>query len=120
MRYVIGIDTGTTGVKAKIYDTGGGIAAEAYREYGCLFPQPGWVEQDINMLSRANDEVLAEVIGRSGVNPRDIASIGFSTQRCLQMYVDAAGRLLRGGIGISWQDARCGAEVAWMNETIGV
>jgi xylulokinase len=118
--YVIGIDTGTTGVKAKIYDLTGRIVAEAYREYDCIFPQPGWVDQDIYMLSRSNDEVLAEVIGKSGINPRDIRSIGFSTQRCLQLYVDADGKILRDGLGISWQDARCGAEVEWMNENIGV
>lgn len=119
MNYVIGIDTGTTGVKAKIYDLTGSIVAEAYREYDCIFPRPGWVDQDITMLSRANDEVLFEVIAKSGVNPRDIRSIGFSTQRCLHMYVDANGKLLRDGVGISWQDARCGAEVEWMNENLG-
>ncbi|MDR0416885.1 MAG: hypothetical protein LBH76_06175 [Propionibacteriaceae bacterium] len=120
MAYVIGIDTGTTGVKAKIYDLGGKIVAEAYREYGCVFPQPGWVDQDIAMLSRSNDEVLAEVVAKSGLDPKAIKSIGFSTQRCLHLYVDAQGRLLRDGLGISWQDARCGAEVEWLNEHIGV
>jgi len=120
MSHVIGIDTGTTGVKAKIYDTTGKIVAEAYREYDCIFPQPGWVDQDINMLSRANDEVLNEVIAKSGLKNTDIKAIGFSTQRCLHMFVDKYGKLLRDGIGISWQDARCGAEVDWMNENIGV
>ncbi|MDR1385995.1 MAG: hypothetical protein LBJ44_00045 [Propionibacteriaceae bacterium] len=120
MNYVIGIDTGTTGVKAKIYDLSGQIVAEAYREYDCLFPKPGWVDQDINMLSRSNDEVLNEVIGKSGIDPKSIKSIGFSTQRCLHLYVDAQGKILRDGLGISWQDARCGAEVEWMNQNIGV
>lgn len=120
MNYVIGIDTGTTGVKAKIYDLTGKIVAEAYREYSCVYPKPGWVDQDINMLSRANDAVLSEVVGKSGVDPHQIKSIGFSTQRCLHLYVDADGNILRDGMGISWQDARCGEEVAWMNEAIGV
>ena len=76
MKYVIGIDTGTTGVKAKIYDLGGAIIAQAYREYGCSYPRPGWVDQDINMLSRANDEVLAQLMQTSGVDAADIVSIG--------------------------------------------
>lgn len=120
MQYVIGIDTGTTGVKAKIYDTTGKIVAEAYREYGCIFPKPGWVDQDINLLSQSNDEVLREIIAKSGLEPSQISAIGFSTQRALHMYVDADGKLLRNGIGISWQDARCGEEVEWMKENIGV
>lgn len=120
MNYVMGVDTGTTGVKAKIYDTTGKIIAESYREYGCVFPRPGWVEQDIAMLERANDEVIKEAVARSGLAPAQIRSLGFSTQRCLHMYVDAAGTLLRDGIGVSWQDARCHEEVAWMNRNIGV
>ncbi|MFV0406231.1 MAG: FGGY-family carbohydrate kinase [Propioniciclava sp.] len=119
MNYVIGVDTGTTGVKAKIYDLTGRIIGQAYREYGCVYPQPGWVDQDIAMLTRANDAVLAEVIATSGVNPADIKSVGISTQRCLHLYADAAGTILRDGMGISWQDARTGAEVEWMRETIG-
>lgn len=119
MNYVIGIDTGTTGVKAKIYDLTGRIVAQAYREYGCSYPHPGWVDQDIYMLSRANDEVLNEVISISGVNPSDIKSVGISTQRCLHLYVDADGKVLRDGMGISWQDVRTGAEVEWMREQIG-
>lgn len=120
MNYVIGLDTGTTGVKAKIYDLQGRIVAEAYREYDCVYPRPGWVDQDINMLSRFNDEVLAEVVGTSGLDPREIKAVSFSTQRCLHLFVDAAGKLLRDGMGISWQDTRCSAEVAWMTEKIGV
>ncbi|MDR1078170.1 MAG: hypothetical protein LBL55_05865 [Propionibacteriaceae bacterium] len=119
MNYVIGIDTGTTGVKAKVYDLTGAIMAEAYREYGCVYPQPGWVEQDINMLSRSNEEVLREAIEKSGVDPKDIKSIGFSTQRALHLYIDDQGRLLRDGMGLSWQDARCAAEVDWIRNELG-
>ncbi len=119
MKYVIGIDTGTTGVKAKIYDLGGAIIAQAYREYGCSYPRPGWVDQDINMLSRANDEVLAQLMQTSGVDAADIVSIGMSTQRALHLYVDKQGKVLRGGMGISWQDTRCEKQVDWIKERIG-
>ncbi|MDR0416385.1 MAG: hypothetical protein LBH76_03535 [Propionibacteriaceae bacterium] len=119
MSYVIGIDTGTTGVKAKVYDLTGRVMAEAYREYGCVYPQPGWVEQDIHMLSRANEEVLREAIEKSGVNPKDVKSVGFSTQRGLHLYVDADGKILRDGMGLSWQDARCVNEVEWIREELG-
>lgn len=119
MNYVVGIDTGTTGVKAKIYDLNGRILSEAYREYGCYYPRPGWVEQDIQMLSRSNDETLREVIEKSGLDPKEIKSIGFSTQRGLHLYVDKDGKILRDGMGLSWQDARCRAEVDWIVENIG-
>lgn len=119
MPYVIGIDTGTTGVKAKIYDLTGRIVAQAYREYRCVYPRPGWVEQDINMLAKANDEVLAELMGTSDIDPKEVRSVGFSTQRCLELYVDAEERILRGGMGISWQDTRSVEEVEWISRAIG-
>jgi xylulokinase len=119
MSYVIGIDTGTTGVKAKIYDLTGRIHGEAYREYDCTYPRPGWVEQDIAMLARANDEVVARLIRDSGIDPADIASVALSTQRALHLHVDAHGKVLRGGMGISWQDARCEEQVRWIRSTLG-
>ncbi|MGO1562129.1 Xylulose kinase [Actinomycetales bacterium JB111] len=119
MQYVIGIDTGTTGVKAKIYDLEGRIHGESYREYGCEYPRPGWIDQDITMLDRANDQVLSEVIARSPVDPADIVSIAVSTQRALHLYLDAEGNILRDGKGISWQDSRCEEQVQWIRETLG-
>ena len=119
MSYVIGLDTGTTGVKGKIYDLSGGIVAEAYREYECSYPRPGWVDQDIAMLDKANDSVLAELTATPGVDPADIRSIGLSTQRALHLYVDAEGRILREGMGISWQDFRCQEQVDRIVEEIG-
>ncbi len=45
--------------------------------------------------------------------------MALSTQRCLHLCIDAAGNVLRGGIGISWQDARCAEQVEWMRSAIG-
>ncbi len=48
--YIIGIDVGTTGTKAAILSADGELVSQAYREYGCTYPQPGWVEQDAAIL----------------------------------------------------------------------
>lgn len=110
-QYVVGLDNGTTGVKAKIYDLKGNIISEGYREYECVYPRPGWVDQDVSMLMEANYEALRDVVARSGVDPNDLVSLGLSTQRALHLYVDAEGELLRDNMGISWQDARCSEQV---------
>lgn len=117
-KYLLGLDNGTTGVKCKIYDLEGNIMGEGYREYQCVYPKPGWTEQDIHMLMEANYQALADVLKKSGVNPKDVAGMGLSTQRALHLYVDKDGKVLRNGLGISWQDGRHTEQLAWMREKL--
>lgn len=117
-KYLLGLDNGTTGVKCKIYDLHGNVMGEGYREYSCFYPKPGWTDQDINMLMEANYEALADVLRTSGVNPAEVASLGLSTQRALHLYVDKKGKVLRNGMGISWQDGRHTEQLAWMREQL--
>jgi len=56
MSLLLGIDEGTSAVKAVLYDTDLRPLAEARREKGLSYPRPGWVEQD-------PEEVLAAVVG---------------------------------------------------------
>jgi glycerol kinase len=56
MTLLLGIDEGTSAVKAALYDTDLRPLAEARREKPLRHPQPGWVEQD-------PDDVLAAVVG---------------------------------------------------------
>jgi xylulokinase len=79
--YVAGLDIGTTGVKAMIFETDGSVAAAAYREYPCVYPKPGRVEQDVQHLWRKVCEATREPITKSGVEPQKIRSLGISSQR---------------------------------------
>lgn len=117
--YIVGLDNGTTSARAKIYDTDGNVIAQASQTYACEYPNPGWVDQDINMLNEANINVLAEVVATSGIDPKDIASMGLSTQRGLHLYVDENGEVLRNGRGLSWQDARHPKQLDQLRREIG-
>lgn len=44
--YLIGVDLGTSGTKAAIFDDSGELKALAYEETKLQYPKPGWVEQD--------------------------------------------------------------------------
>jgi xylulokinase len=107
-----GVDVGTTGVRCAIFDLRGSILGSEYREYGAAYPRPGWVEQDGQELVERTFEACRAAVARSGVDPRSIASVGFSTQRSVTVPVDAEGRPVRPAI--SWQDARSGEEVSAM------
>lgn len=117
--YVIGLDNGTTSARAKLYDLTGRVVAEASQVYECEYPSPGWVDQDITMLNAANLECLRALVESSGVDPRSVVSLGLSTQRGLHLYVDADGEVLRGGRGLSWQDARHPKQLDRLRDTIG-
>ena len=82
-RYIAGIDIGTTGSKAGIFDLKGNMLSGGYREYSCSYPKPNWIEQDPSFLVSQAMEASKEAIKNSGVNPTDIVSLGFSTQKKL-------------------------------------
>ncbi len=115
-RYLAGVDVGTSGARCSLFDVAGNLVATAGREYGACYPRPGWVEQDAPLLIEKTMEACRAVVARAGVNPREIASVGFSAQRSVTCPVDASGSPVRPMI--SWQDARTGAEVEQLRSLI--
>ena len=105
---LLGIDVGTTGVKAVRISETGEVLARAEEEYPLSIPQPGWAEQDPEDWWRATERVLA---GRDG-------PLGFSGQMHGLVLLDANGLVLRPAI--LWNDQRTGAECVEIEETIGL
>ena len=85
MTALVGIDVGTSGVKAIALSPTGEILARAERDYPLSTPQPGWAEQDPDDWARAADAALADL----GVEP---ASIGCSGQMHGLVVLDERGR----------------------------
>ena len=108
-QYVAGIDIGTTGAKAAIFSCDGLLLASAYAEYACSYPQPNWVEQDVDLIVGKAIECCRRAIADSHLNPSEISSVAFSAQRCCSIFLDAKGGLVRPMI--SWQDNRAHREV---------
>ena len=116
MKYLAGIDIGTTGAKTIIFDLKGNPVAGGYKEYPCYYPRPTWVEQDAALLIDAAFETSRMAIQKSGIDPQDILAIGASTQRACGIMVDKQGKPL---LMISWQDSRTVAEVQEISRKIG-
>ncbi len=115
--YVVAADCGTTGSKAVVFDLKGTPIASGYREYGLEFPNPGWVDQNSQMLFETSVKVIGEAVGKSGVAPSDIIALSLSTQRCTLVPVDADGNALRAAI--SWQDNRTDSQCDIIRQRIG-
>ena len=62
MSFWIGLDAGTTGVTAVLFDRELRSVRRAYRTFAQSFPQPGWVEHQAADILHAVDGVLDEVI----------------------------------------------------------
>jgi xylulokinase len=107
----VGIDVGTTGVKAVAIDPDGELLARAESAYGLATPRPGWFEQDPEDWVRASQDALAEL----GVQP---AALGLSGQMHGLVALDAADRVLRPAI--LWNDQRTAAECGEIERRIGL
>lgn len=108
MKYLVGIDEGTTGCKASIFDETGHLIAIKGREYSSYYPHPGWVEQNIEEIKEAvfaccRDAVLAAE--RKGVKREDIVAISHSNQGITMVLLDENEKPVRDRT-IGWQDLR--------------
>ena len=72
---LLGIDVGTTGVKAAAFSEGGNGLAEAYREYPTFQPGPNRAELDSRQVWALTKEVLAEVAGQTASDPVSALSV---------------------------------------------
>lgn len=103
-RYVVGIDAGTSGATVMITDLSGRLVGSGYREYPCEYPHPGWSEQDIELVWKKVCEAGRDVLGKTGINPKEIGSLGLSSQRGTFVCIDKNWRPLHKSI--VWNDGR--------------
>jgi xylulokinase len=108
---LVGLDVGTSGVKAVAVSRDGEVLARAERGYPLSIPRPGWAEQDPEDWWEAAQGALADL----GVEP---SSVGLSGQMHGLVLLDEDERVLRPAI--LWNDGRTAAECAEIEERIGL
>jgi xylulokinase len=104
MAVLLGIDVGTSNIKAVLATPEGQVLAEAQSSYSTHFPHPGWAEQNPDDWWAGTVAVVQAVIREAGVDAAQIKGIGVSGQGCAVTLVDEAGRVVRPAI--IWMDAR--------------
>jgi xylulokinase len=108
---LVGLDVGTSGVKAIALSRTGEILARAERAYPLSTPQPGWAEQDPEDWWTATQAALEDL----GVEP---ASIGWSGQMHGLVVLDERDAVIRPAI--LWNDQRTAAECAEIEQRLGL
>src|SRR5919112_2182291 len=111
MAAAIGLDVGTSAVKALAVSETGEVLAAAEEEYPLSTPRPGWAEQDPEDWWRATQRTLERL------GARDVAGIGLSGQMHGLVALDAGEQIIRPAI--LWNDGRTGAECAEIEERVG-
>ncbi|MES1204843.1 MAG: xylulokinase [Pseudomonadota bacterium] len=104
-RQFLGLDVGTSSVKACVIDDRGRTTASASEPLRLRAPRPGWAEQDPGDWWKAAVRAIKRVTaGRRGA----IEAVGLSGQMHTSVFLDRAGKVIRPAL--LWCDGRTTAQ----------
>jgi glycerol kinase len=108
MKYILSLDQGTTSSRALVFGRSGSVKAMAQEEVPLIFPRPGWVEHDPDVLWSGTKRVISRALAQAGLSARDVAAIGITNQReTTVVWERSTGRPVCNAI--VWQDRRTAA-----------
>lgn len=110
----IGLDVGTSGVKAILSAPDGAILASVTEEYPLLTPKPGWTEQEPEAWWAASCKALGTLAAKA---EGSIHGIGLTGQMHGAVFLDADGEVIRPAL--LWNDQRTASECAEIEERVG-
>ncbi|MBV9229178.1 MAG: xylulokinase [Chloroflexi bacterium] len=121
MQALLGIDLGTTGVKAALFAVDDGrVLADAFVDYPLFHPHPGWAEQNPADWWQATISAIRTCLkigAVAGVAAADVRGLGLSGQMHGVVLLDAEHQVLRPCI--IWADQRSDAQCRWITERVG-
>jgi xylulokinase len=112
---LLGLDVGTSGVKAILVAEGGEVVATATTPLHLSTPRPGWAEQD------PADWWAAALVSMHAVRRArpcaTVAAVGISGQMHSSVFLDRAGEVIRPAL--LWCDGRTTAECGEITARVG-
>lgn len=119
--YLLGIDIGSSSVKASVLNgENGNVAGSAFypkHEMTIMASKPGWAEQQPELWWENLKLAIKEAIQQAGVNGKEIGAIGISYQMHGLVVVDKNQKVLRPSI--IWCDSRAASIGQKAMEAIG-
>jgi xylulokinase len=116
-KYLIGVDLGTSGTKAALYQIDGKLISDASVEVPLFYPKPGVVEQENEDFYASAAQTVRTCIESSGVEPKAIAAIAFDSQMAGVGLIDEDFKPITRFD--SWLDMRCQPFIEWMEKEAG-
>src|SRR5512136_1681273 len=79
--YILALDQGTTSSRAILFDHAGQIVAAAQQEFPQIYPQPGWVEHDPEVIWTTQLTTARQALDAAGIDARQLDAVGITNQR---------------------------------------
>ena len=117
MKYLIGIDVGTSATKTVLFDERCRVIASASCEYPLSQPQNGWAEQNPHYWYSAVVQTISQVMKQAGVAAAAVKGIGLSGQMHGLVMLDEHDEVIRPAI--IWCDQRTGKECEEITQRVG-
>jgi sugar (pentulose or hexulose) kinase len=114
---LLGVDLGTTAIKAGLYAANGDLVASATSEQRLSTPAPGVVELDLDPYWQGFVDVVRQVVQRAPGGAATIVGLALSVQGETLVAADRGGRALRPAI--VWLDNRATVESEQLQDRFG-
>lgn len=117
MGVLIGLDIGTTALKAAVFDTAGRLLAVSTQEYTLITPQVNYVEESGEAYWKAFQDAVTDLNRQYPLAGEEEAALAISAQGETLFFLDRDGKLLRNAI--VWMDNRAQEEALFLKRTFG-
>jgi glycerol kinase len=81
MTYLLALDQGTSSSRSIVFDPSGRIMAMAQKELPQIYPQPGWVEHDAQLIWQHQLATAREALAQAGISAKQVRAVGITNQR---------------------------------------
>ncbi|TDK64179.1 xylulokinase [Bacillus salipaludis] len=117
MKYVIGVDLGTSAVKILLVNQNGEVCNEVSKSYPLIIEKSGYSEQNPEEWVEKTKAGLAELIAQFDGDVNDIEGISFSGQMHGLVLLDENNQVLRNAI--LWNDTRTTKQCQEIYDVVG-
>lgn len=117
MRYLLGVDVGSSDCKTILIDESGRFIASASQPYPTEYPQVGWAEQDPQDWYDSACQSIRKCVAQAEIDPLQIAGLSVDGPAHNVALMDEAGAILYPVI--HWSDLRSTPQAERLKEQCG-
>ena len=117
MRYLMGVDVGTTSTRAILINDKGRLISEGVSPYPMYTPKPAWAEQHPADWIKGAAKAVRSALKKANAKKTDVAAVGLTGQMHSSVFLDRKGEVIRPAI--LWCDGRTASECDEITRRVG-